>query len=162
MMKPCGRKVTAVITVAAALSVAGLAQSQRSRQKTLSDRDKLIGTWHLVAIHSPASNSQPEPPLPLGLFIYTADGHEAVQLMYPKAASLLQNEFVHDGYEASFGTYEIDQSKHLLRHHVIASNTRDSLVGTEEFRSYAFPDATHLILRPADPNEHWFATWEKY
>ena len=81
--------------------------------------------------------------------------------MYPKAAASLNNEFVHDGYEASYGSFQIDESKHLLKFHVLSANTRDHLVGTEELRMYSFPDARHLVMRPADPKQHWSVTWEK-
>ena len=159
-MKKFPWKAAAVLATATVMVGAGIAQSKRAEAG--SDRQRLIGTWHLVGINSPVPNGGPQPPLPIGLFIYTADGHEAVQLMYPKAAGSLNNEFVHDGYEASYGTYELDESKHLLKHHVIAANTGDKLVGTEELRMYSFPDAKHLVIRPVDPGQHWSVNWEKY
>ena len=39
------------------------------------------------------------------MLIYTGDGHMSVQLMYPKSASSLSNEYVLNGYEASFGSF---------------------------------------------------------
>ena len=75
--------------------------------------------------------------------------------MYPKEASTLNNKFVHDGYEASFGTFEMDEAKHLLRYHPVASATRDAFVGTDELLRPSFPDEKHLVIRPADPGQHW-------
>jgi hypothetical protein len=36
------------------------------------------------------------------MLIYTRDGHVSVQLMYPKSANAQSNEYVQDGYEASY------------------------------------------------------------
>lgn len=153
-------KAEAIVLIAAALSAASAAQTAKGRVQT--DRERLIGTWHLVNIDSPTPDGGPQPPLPLGLMIFTADGHEAVQLMYPKEASTLNNKFVHDGYEASFGTFEVEEAKHLLRYHPVASATRDALVGADELLHPTFPDRKHLVMRPADPNQHWSVIWEKY
>lgn len=154
------RKSAAALLIAAAPATASLGQATMSKAHT--DRERLIGTWHLVNIDSPGTNGQPQPPLPVGLLIFTADGHEAVQLMYPKEASTLNNKFVHDGYEASFGTFQVDEASHVLRYHPVASATRDAFVGTDELLRPTFPDEKHLVMRPADPDQHWSVTWEKY
>jgi hypothetical protein len=71
----------------------------------------VVGTWHLVRIEYSGPDGKPsEAPQPTGMLLYTNDGHAAVQLMYPQTS--LQNEFVHDGYEATFGTYDLDQGRH--------------------------------------------------
>jgi hypothetical protein len=38
-------------------------------------------------------------------------------------------EYVLNGYEASFGSYEVNEAKHILTHHIQGANTRDLLVG---------------------------------
>lgn len=153
-------KVAAAFCVSAAFA-AGSSPAQAKRAKAHTDRERLVGTWHLVKIDSPTTDGQPQPPAPMGMLIFTADGHEAVQLMYPKEASTLNNKFVHDGYEASFGTFEVDETKHILRYHFVGSATRDALVGTDELLRPTFPDAKHLVMRPADPEQHWSVTWER-
>jgi Lipocalin-like domain len=55
---------------------------------------------------------------PKGMLIYTRDGHMSVQLMYPASAQSLSNEYVRNGYEASFGSYDVDESTHTVTHHV--------------------------------------------
>ena len=72
------------------------------------------------------------------MLIYTRDGHMSVQLMYPGSANALSNEYVQDGYEASFGSYDVDEATHTLTHHVQGSNTRDLLVGKDLPRVYRF------------------------
>lgn len=84
-----------------------------------------------------------------------------MQARLPKEASTLNNKFVHDGYEASFGTFEVDETKRLLRYRPVASATRDAFVGTEELLRPTFPDEKHLVMRPADPQQHWSVTWER-
>ena len=58
-----------------------------------------------------------------GMLLYTRDGHMSVQLMYPKSESNLTNEYVKNGYEASFGSYEVNEAAHTLTHHVQGSIT---------------------------------------
>ena len=66
----------------------------------------VIGSWHLVRIESPGSDgTPPDAAQPTGLLIYRRDGHAAVQSMYPQTS--VSNEFFHDGYEATFGTYDL-------------------------------------------------------
>ncbi len=159
-MKAVHNGKMSALVIAAILTTACLAKEKTIRAVT--DRERLIGTWHLLSIDSPTTDGRPQPPLPMGLLIFTADGHEAVQLMYPKEASTLNNRFVHDGYEASFGSFEVDEAKHLLRYHPIASATRDAFVGKDELLRPTFPDKKHLVMRPADPDQHWSVTWERY
>jgi hypothetical protein len=159
-MKSFVWKLTTFLATTALVTSPSLAQNNKEKARTI--RARLIGTWHLVKVDSPSPNGEPQPPVPLGLLIFTADGHQAVQLMYPKEASTLNNKFVHDGYEASFGTFEVDEAKQILHYKPVASATRDAFVGTEELLRPSFPDARHLVNRPADPNQHWSVTWEKY
>lgn len=114
-----------------------------------------------AAIDAPGADGKPaNAGEPKGLLIYTRDRHASVQLMYPERS--LSNEFVHDGYEATFGTYDLDEKKHLLTYHVEASATREKLVGKSETLRYDFPDAHHMIIRPADGTQHWSVVWQRY
>jgi hypothetical protein len=129
----------------------------------LSARERLIGAWHLAHIDSPGGDGKPmDIPQPIGMLVYTRDGHVSVQLMYPKSASRMSNEYVHDGYEASFGSYDVDEAKHTVTHHVRGSNTGDLLVGKDLPRVFQFTRDGHLIIRSANPEEHWSVIWEHY
>lgn len=140
-----------------ATAVPGLAQS-----KTSGDRERLIGAWHLVRIDTGAAGGSAAAPQPQGILIYTRDGHVSVQLMYPEAAHAVDNEYVRGGYEASFGSYTVDEARHTVTHHVQGSITRDLLVGKDLPRVYQFTGDGRLILRSANPREHWSVTWEHY
>jgi len=101
-------------------------------------------------------------PQPQGMLIYTRDGHMSVQLMYPKSPNSQSNQYVLDGYEASFGSYDVDEARHTLTHHVQGSNTRNLLVGKDLPSVYQFSADGKLIIRSAQPDEHWLVTWKHY
>jgi hypothetical protein len=137
--------------------------SAQIQTKAADDREKLIGAWHLVRIDAGGSAAQStSTPQPLGILVYTQDGHMSVQLMYPETAHTPDNEYVRAGYEASFGSYDVDAAKHALTHHVQGSVTRNLLVGRDLPRLYQLTADGHLIIRSADPDEHWSVTWEHY
>lgn len=129
--------------------------------QALSQQAGVVGTWHLIRIESPGPDTKSsEAAQPSGILIYTGDGHAAVQLMYPQTS--LSNEFVHDGYEATFGTYELDARNHQLVYHIQGSATREKLVGKSETLHYQLPDNRHMIIRPTQADQHWSVTWERY
>jgi hypothetical protein len=77
-----------------------------------SDKERLVGAWHLGHIDSPQPEGKPsDNPRPKGMLIYTRDGHMSVQLMYPKSPTNQSNQYVLDGYEASFGSYDVDEAR---------------------------------------------------
>ena len=148
------------IVVAIAVTISG---AQVQSHPGSSGRNALIGAWHLVRIDAPGPDGKvAQMPQPKGMLIYTRDGHMSVQLMYPKSANSPDNEYVLNGYEASFGRYDVDEAKHIVTHHVQGSITRDLLVGKDLPRVYRLTGDGHLIIRSADSREHWFVTWEHY
>jgi Lipocalin-like domain len=159
-MSPC-RFI--VVIVAMAFTLFAHAQSAEKISSSGGAKEKLIGAWHLVHIDAPGPDENAVPiPQPKGILIYTRDGHMSVQLMYPESANTLSNEYVLNGYEASFGSYEVDETAHTVTHHVQGSNTRDSLVGKDLPRKFEFAADGHLIIRSARTDEHWSVTWEHY
>jgi hypothetical protein len=80
--------------------------------------------------------------------------------MYAPWAGILSNDYVLNGYEASFGSYDVNEKAHTVTHHVQGSITR-GLVGKDLTRVYRFSDG-HLIIRPANPEEHLRVVWEHY
>jgi hypothetical protein len=145
--------------VAATIS---LVPAQSVNQKS-GDRERFIGAWHLVHLDSPRpSRNEANIPQPAGMLIYSRDGHFSVQLMYPQSEHDLNNRYVLKGYEASFGSFDIDEATHTLTHHVQGSNTGDLIVGKDVRRIYQFTKDDRLIIRPARSDEHWSAVWERY
>lgn len=110
---------------------------------------------------APGPEGKPAPiPQPKGMLIYTQDGHMSVQLMYPPSENTLSNEYVKDGYEASFGSYDVDQAAQTVTHHVEGSVTRNLLVGKDLPRKFEFTPDEHLLIQSTRPDEHWSVTWE--
>jgi hypothetical protein len=155
-------RVSWVLAVVVALS--GISPAQSAAKKDAGpgfDKEKLIGAWHLVSISAPGADGRQNPAAEIkGTLIYTRDGHMSVQLMYPESASALSNDYVLNGYEASFGSYDVDEAAHTVTHHVQGSITH-ALVGKDLTRVYQFSDG-NLIIKSDNPDEHWQVVWEHY
>ena len=157
-------KARACWTVTALLTLTAVSLAQSVGSKALapgSDKEKLIGAWHLVSISESDAGRQSSPVKEIkGMLIYTRDGHMSVQLMYPPSASALSNDYVLNGYEASFGTYDVNEKTHTVTHHVQGSIT-GGLVGKDLPRVYQL-SGNRLIIKSTNPDEHWLVTWEHY
>jgi hypothetical protein len=161
-MSGARRRTRGCGTLLVVAMIFSLSVSAQTANKT-SAREKLIGAWHLVHIDAADPDGKSMPiPQPKGMLIYTGDGHMSVQLMYPEPANILSNEYVLNGYEASFGSYDVDEIARTVTHHVQGSITRDLLVGKDLPRKFEFTPDRHLIIRSARPDEHWSVTWEHY
>jgi len=149
--------------LALVLSVAGVSQTDSVEKKgpSVSGRERLIGAWRLASMRGPDGKPMTTG-VPIGMLIYTRDGHMSVQLMYPKSAAALSNEYVQNGYEASFGSYDVNDATHTVTHHVQASNTGDRIVGKDLSRVYQFTPDGRLVIQSARPDEHWSVTWKHY
>ena len=152
-----------VVIAVMAFSTFAYAQSAKKISGDTGAKEKLIGAWHLVHIDAPGPDGKSMPILqPKAMLIYMRDGHMSVQLMYPESAKTLSNEYVLNGYEASFGSFDVDEAARTVTHHVQGSNTRDLLVGKDLPRKFEFTADGRLIIRSARADEHWSVTWEHY
>ena len=151
-------------TLAAVVALSGLSRAQSPEKKDAgpgSAREKLIGAWHLVWMEEQGADGKLNRVTDRkGMLIYTRDGHMSVQLMLPNSESGVSNDYVQNGYEASFGSYDVNEQAHMITHHVEGSVTR-GLVGKDLPRVFQFSDG-HLIIKPTRPDEHWSVTWEHY
>lgn len=151
-----------VCAVAAAVLSAIASQGQSAfAQDRSSAKERLIGGWRLVSMEEPGADGKMKHVTDRkGELIYTRDGHMSVQIMYPASESNVSNDYVVNGYEASFGSYDVDETRHTVTHHVQASVTR-GLVGKHLARRYKFSGG-HLIVTSTRADEHWSVTWEHY
>ena len=156
-------KTISVALLALILAVSAISQTNGAEQKRASgsDRERLLGAWHLKSMNGPDGKVLTTN-VPTGMLIYTHDGHMSVQLMYPTSASSLSNEYVLNGYEASFGSFAINEATHTITHQVLGANTGDVLVGKNLPRVYQLTPDGHLVIRSARPDERWSVTWERY
>ena len=137
--------------------------SEKNHAAPGSDGEKLIGAWRLVSITAPGRDGKTMSVThPAGMLIYTRDGHISVQLMYPKSDEALSNEYVLNGYEASFGSYDVNEAAHTVTHHVQGSITRDLLVGKDLPRAYQITANGELIIKSTREDEHWSVRWKHY
>jgi len=151
-------------TLVAFVALHGFSLSQSAEMKVASSgsaREKLIGAWRLVSLEGPGPDGKTNRITDLkGMLIYTRDGHMSVQLMYPESASDLTNDYVRNGYEASFGSYDVNEQVHTVTHHVQGSIT-EGLVGKDLPRALQFSDG-RLIITSTRADERWSVVWEHY
>jgi len=153
-------KTIRFVVLALLVAICGAPQPP-SAEKRVPDGERFIGAWRLVSITGPDGKPIASGP-PAGMLIYTRDGHVSVQLMYPESARTLSNDYVRNGYEASFGSYDVNAAAHTVTHHVQGANTGGRLVGRDLPRVYQFSADGHLVIRSARPDEHWSVIWEHY
>lgn len=147
------------------LAPGGALQSQ-SADRTVDGpvKEKLVGAWRLVWV----DEQQPDGKMKRitdrrGTIVYTRDGHMSVQIMLPnteKASETNPVQYDQGGYEAYYGTYDVDEQARAVTHHVEGALVR-ALVGKNLTRVYQFVDG-QLVLKSSRPDEHWAIAWEHY
>jgi hypothetical protein len=156
-----GRLVWA-LAVVGALSGLALAQSApKQSADDMSAREKFVGAWRLAWMEEPGPDGTINRISDRkGTLMYTRDGRMSVQIQFPESQSSVSNDYVLSGYEASFGTYEVNEEAQTITRHVEGSVTR-GLVGKRLTRAYRFSDG-RLTMRSVRPEERWSVTWERY
>ena len=156
-------------TLAAVVALSGGSRAQSAEKKDAgpgsakesSAREKLVGAWRLAWMEEPGPDGKVTRITDRkGMLLYTRDGHMSVQIMFPKSESALSNDYVQNGYEASFGSYDVNEETHTVTHHVAGSIT-PGLVGKDLARVYQFSDG-QLIIKSSRPDEHWAVAWGHY
>lgn len=118
-------------------------------------RQRLIGTWRLVAIdNSPLRPYRGEHPI--GLLFYDRDGNMAVQIAPSRpragfAGALPTADEALDaclGYTAYFGTYSVDAARQVVVHHRDA-NLNPGATG-DYVRRYRFLSERQVVLMPVE------------
>ena len=93
-------------------------QGRRSKQEI---QNRFIGAWRLAWLEEPDANGKVHKADCTGLLVYTRDGHMSVQVMYRNPQTGGQAgpvQYAQGGYEASFGSYQIDENSHTFIFHV--------------------------------------------
>lgn len=121
--------------------------------------DALVGTWRLIAFEDVEDGKilRPFGEKPLGLFIYTADGHISIQIANPAnpscfapgklsgrgkmdnrvaaACTPAQMQALLDGTVAYWGTYTVDMAAGIVTHNVL-SDVSNGYAGTAQPRPF--------------------------
>lgn len=135
------RSIAVVVTVALLVGWAVAAEPVAKPQG-------IVGVWKLVRYEDQPPEGPKQFPLgerPVGQLIYTADGHMSIQLMkvpHPKVASgddtkvtPEEKQALFDSYVAYFGTYRVDEARHVVTH-IVEADYADVFIGNSEERPY--------------------------
>jgi hypothetical protein len=155
-------RLVRALAVVGALSGLAFAQSAPKQSGDgASAREKFVGAWRLAWMEEPGPDGTITRITDRkGTLMYTRDGRMSVQIQFPESQSSVSNDYVLNGYEASFGTYEVDEEAQTITRHVEGSITR-GLVGSRLTRAYRFADG-RLTMRSVRPEERWSTTWQRY
>ena len=126
-------------------------------------KDRFVGAWRLVSLEAPGPDGRIHKADSTGLFVFTRDGHASVQVMERNPTPQTPagpDQYSHGGYEATFGTYEVDENAHTFTFHVEGALVR-TLIGKDLPRSFEF-SGKQLIVKSTRPDEHWRVAWEHY
>jgi len=153
--------VSLFIGIAAISGFVPSGSQDRGVHKSIQDR--FIGAWRLAWLEEPGTDGGIHRADCTGLLVYTRDGHMSVQVMYRNPQASAQAEaaqYAQGGYEASFGTYLVDERAHTFTFHVEGALVR-ALIGKDLTRAYEL-SGKELIVKPSNSNEHWKVAWEHY
>jgi hypothetical protein len=126
-------------------------------------KDRFVGAWRLASLERLGADGKVHRSDSTGLLVFTREGHMSVQVMErnpPPQTPTGPEQYSQGGYEATFGTFEIDESAHTFTFHVEGALLR-TLIGEDLKRSFAF-SGKQLIVKSTRPEELWKATWEHY
>lgn len=146
---------------AAGVLLCGAAPIRTSAQTPRTLREELVGTWRLVAARQRLTDGsvRPDPqpgPHGVGYIMYDATGHMCVVLANPdrpawkspSAATDAEVRSAFEGLVAYCGTYETDERRHVVIHHVEADR-EPHMMGRDRTR-LAEVNGDRLVLRPKD------------
>jgi Lipocalin-like domain len=147
--------------VTAMRDLAGLNNRQTVDRQTLPDR--FVGAWRLVRLEEPDADGRVHKADCTGMLVYTRDGHMSVQVIFknpPAAPNAASVQYAQGGYEASFGTYEVDERTQTFTFHVEGALVR-TLIGKDLPRAFEL-SGNQMIVKSTNPEEHWRVAWERY
>jgi hypothetical protein len=120
-------------------------------------QNRLVGAWKLVSLEEASGDGQVHRADCNGMFVFTSNGKASVQVMYQQAQT--GSAYAQGGYEASYGSYRIDDSS-TFTFHIDGALVR-TLIGKDLKRAYEI-SGSRLIVKSTDPHEHWRVVWERY
>jgi Lipocalin-like domain len=149
------------LCVGVAISASMSAGQDRAGSGTASDR--LAGAWRLASLEQPGQDGQLHQIECEGMLVATRDGHISIQVMDRNSQAQKvpgSEQYSQRGYEASYGTYVVDEGAHTFTFHVEGALVR-SLIGKDLPRAYEL-SGRELIVKSTRADEHWRVTWERY
>jgi Lipocalin-like domain len=150
--------VSVLILVCGLAGVSSVAQSVAKNTP-----DQFVGAWRLVWLEQPGADGKLHRIDCCGMLVYSRDGHMSVQVMErdPQAQTEAgPQQYSQGGYEASYGTYRVDEKAHTFTFHVEGALVR-TLIGKDLPRVYEF-SGNQLIVKSTQADERWRVTWQRY
>jgi hypothetical protein len=126
-------------------------------------RERFVGAWRLAWLEAKGADGKIHRAEPYRVLVYTSEGHMSVQVMERNPQTQTPagpKQYWPGGYEASFGTYDIDESTHTFTFHVEGALAQ-TLIGKDLPLAFEF-SGKQLIIKPTRQVEHWRAVWEHY
>ena len=120
-----------------------------TRDRNTEIRDRFVGAWKLVSLEEPSGGEQAHKVDCAGMFVFTREGKASVQVMYRNAQT--GSAYAQGGYEASYGSYHIDESSTFTFH--IEGGLVRMLIGKDLKRAYEI-SGNRLTVKSTDPREH--------
>ena len=158
------KNLLALVLITAFLGATALQLSSTPEHDSKQEiQNRFVGAWRLAWLEEPDADGTVHKADCTGLLVYTRDGHMSVQVMYGNPQTGGQAgpvQYAQGGYEASFGTYQIDENSHTFVFHVEGAMVR-SLIGKDLPCAYEF-SGNQLLVKSTNPNEHWRVGWEHY
>jgi hypothetical protein len=147
-----------LLSFVALLGIALEAQSAHDVRERYTDiQNRFLGAWKLVSLEEPGADGQIHKANCSGMFVFTSDGKASVQVMYSNAQA--GSAYAQGGYEASYGSYRINDSS-IFTLHIDGAIVR-TLIGRDLKRQYEIR-GNRLTVKSTDPNEHWKVVWKRY
>jgi hypothetical protein len=145
-------------------------------QAAPSARDRFLGVWRLISCERKFADGRLDYPYgekPVGRITYDKAGRMSAQLMRPGRRSTVPSgvsliaggasaEEIREavtGFIAYFGTFDVDESKTTVIHHVQACMV-PSWVGTDLKRTYRF-NANRMVLTATSGTSVLDLVWER-
>ena len=147
-----------LFSVIALLNLGASAQSAHdARGRNTEIKDPFVGAWKLVSLEEPSAHGQLHKADCAGMFAFTRDGRASIQVMYRNAETA--SAYAQGGYEASYGSYHIDDASTFTFH--IDGALARTLIGKDLRRAYQI-SGDQLTIKSTNPNEHWKVVWERF
>jgi len=152
-----------VLAIGLASVVLSLGVAPGVAQSPSGDSARFVGAWRLAWLEQPGADGKLHRIECCGMFVFTQDGHASVQVMErntQEQAAAGPQQYSQGGYEASYGSYKVDESAHTFTFHVEGALV-PSLIGKDLPRGYEF-SGRQLIVKSTRTDEHWRVCWERY
>ena len=150
-----------LVAVAVLLALGAVSGAAQTPPESSVSESQFVGAWRLAWLEQPGAGGKLHRIECCGMLVYTRDGHMSVQVMEPNTQTTAgPQQYSQGGYEASYGTYQVDESAHTFTFHVEGALVR-SLIGRDLPRAYEF-SGRQLIVKSTRADEKWRVCWERY